>query len=258
MEIQEIHTDSGHLNEQKPRPWGFWATVGFSCIIAVAYVLSAIVLCISFIAAAKVQDPDLDIGQYVQSLGSNGLFLAISTCVAAPLVIGLVVLFAKIRRDITIKEYLCMNRTGWKELSKWSLVLLAFAGCSDALSFFMERPIVPEFVVGAYKTAYFVPLLWFAFVVAAPLCEEIFFRGFLFKGIENSRIGPTGALIITSLFWSVAHAQYDAYGMASLFVGGLLLGWARLKSNSIYIPVAMHALMNLIATIEVVIYLRAV
>jgi membrane protease YdiL (CAAX protease family) len=258
LEVQKIHTNSEHLNRQEPAPWGFWATVGFSCIIAVVYFLSAIVLCIGFIVAAKIRDPDLEIGRFAQSLDSNGLFLAISTCVAAPLVIGLVVLFAKICKNITIKEYLCLNKTGWKNLAKWSLVLLAFAGCSDALSFFMERPIVPEFMVGAYKTAYFTPFLWFALVVAAPLSEEIFFRGFLFKGIENSRIGPTGALIITSLFWSVAHTQYDAYGMVSLFVGGLLLGWARLKSNSIYIPVAMHALMNLIGTIEVVIYLRVV
>jgi len=238
LEVQKIHTNSEHLNRQKPAPWGFWATVGFSCVIAVVYFLFAIIVCFGFIAVADRRDPQFG--------------------VTAPLVVGLSVLFAKIRKNITIKEYLCLNRTGWKELSKWSLILFLFIVCSDTLTFFTGRSIVPDWMVTTHKTAYFTPLLWLALLVAVPLSEEVFFRGFLFKGIENSRIGPTGALIITSLVWSVAHTQYDAYGIASLFVGGLLLGWARLKSNSIYIPIAMHTLMNLIGTIEVVIYLRYV
>lgn len=258
MEVQKIHTNSEHLNRQKPAPWGFGATVGFSCVIAVVYFLFAIIVCFGFIAVADRRDPQFDISKFAQSLASSGLFLAILTCVTAPLVVGLSVLFAKIRKNITIKEYLCLNRTGWKELSKWSLILFLFIVCSDTLTFFTGRSIVPDWMVTTHKTAYFTPLLWLALLVAVPLSEEVFFRGFLFKGIENSRIGPTGALIITSLVWSVAHTQYDAYGIASLFVGGLLLGWARLKSNSIYIPIAMHTLMNLIGTIEVVIYLRYV
>ena len=110
-------------------------------------------------------------------------------------------------------------------------------------------------MVDAYKTAYFTPLLWLAFIIAAPLYEEILFRGFMFKGIENSRAGPIGAVIITSLAWSALHVQYDFLIIVSIFAGGLLLGWARLKTNSIYIPIAMHALQNLMAIIVVIIYL---
>jgi membrane protease YdiL (CAAX protease family) len=39
---------------------------------------------------------------------------------------------------------------------------------------------------------------------------------------------------------------------------GLLLGAARLKSNSIYVPITMHAIASLIATIEAAIYVSAV
>ena len=110
-------------------------------------------------------------------------------------------------------------------------------------------------MVDVYKTAYFTPLLWFAFVIVGPLMEEIVFRGFMFKGIEHSKMGPAGAVIITSLVWSFIHIQYDVYGMVNLFLGGLLLGFARTKSNSIYPPVIMHILQNIIATIEVLVYL---
>jgi len=36
---------------------------------------------------------------------------------------------------------------------------------------------------------------------------------------------------------------------------GLLFGYARLKTNSVYIPIVMHALMNFIAAMEVMIHI---
>lgn len=258
MEVERIHTDSANLDVQKPTPWGFWPTIGFSCIMGTVFLLAGIILSTGFVVVAKTRNPELDIGKFLQSLDSNGLFLAVLTCVAAPSVIGLSVLFAKIRKNITIKEYLCLYNTGWRQFAKWSLILLLFVVCSDALTSSLGRPLVPDFMVSVYKTAYFSPLLWFGLIVATPLYEEIFFRGFLFKCIENSKAGPIGALIITSLAWSALHIQYDFFIIANVFAGGLLLGWARLKTNSIYIPIAMHALQNLIATIAVIIYLGRV
>jgi membrane protease YdiL (CAAX protease family) len=67
-----------------------------------------------------------------------------------------------------------------------------------------------------------------------------------------------GAIIISALAWSVIHLQYDAYGLAGIFAGGLLLGFARFKSKSIYPPIVMHALSNIIATVEVIICLRMI
>jgi hypothetical protein len=209
-----------------------------------------------FIVAARLRDAHLDINTFANSLESNGLCLAVATCAAAPFTIGLTVLFALIRQSITVREYLGLHKVGWKDLSKWSLAVLLFAACHDTLIFLLGRPIVPESMIAAYKTAYFAPLLWFAFVIVASLVEEIFFRGFLFKGIESSKLGPPGAIIITALAWSAMHFQYNIYGVSGILAGGLLLGFARLRSNSIYLPIVMHALQNIIATIEVAVVFK--
>jgi membrane protease YdiL (CAAX protease family) len=256
VEDKKIHIDSEYSNEQEPTPWGFWATVGFFCIIAVVYVLCSTILGVVYTLVNMTQNPQLNVEEFAGSLESNGFFLSISICVSAPLVIGLTVLFAKIRKKITVKQYLNFHKTSWKQFCKWSLVLLLFLVCSDKLTLFLGRPTVPNFMVKAYTTAYFTPLFWLAVVVVAPLVEEISIRGFLFKGIEHSKIGPLGAVLITSLIWAILHVQYDAYGIASIFTGGLLLGCARLNSKSIWVPVTMHVLMNIIATIQAVIYLR--
>lgn len=246
------------VGEQKPSPWGFWPTVGFSCIIGIVYILIQVIVVALFVVAVMLRTTEFNIDKFCDSLHTDGLFLAVATCAAAPFIILLVVLFAKIRKAIAIKEYLCLYRVSWKELFKWSLIVLLLAGFFDTLTFLLDRPIVTKFMVDTYTTAYFVPFLWFAFIIVAPLSEEIFFRGFLFKGIEHSRMGAAGAVVLTSLLWSVMHVQYDIYGIANLFISGLLLGLARVKSNSIYPPIVMHILQNLIATVEVVIYLRVV
>ena len=51
------------------------------------------------------------------------------------------------------------------------------------------------------------------------------------------------------------HLQYDAYEKNVIFIMGILLGIARATTQSIYAPIAMHAGANLIATIEVIIYI---
>jgi uncharacterized protein len=98
-----------------------------------------------------------------------------------------------------------------------------------------------------------VPLLWLALIVAAPLGEELLFRGFWFQGFTRSRLGVLGTIVITSLVWSSIHLQYDFYGCATVFASGLLLGYARYHSQSIIPPIIMHALMNLVAILQVVI-----
>ena len=96
-------------------------------------------------------------------------------------------------------------------------------------------------------------MIWVAVIIAAPLFEETFFRGFLFKGFESSFMGPIGAVLVTAGLWAVIHLQYDAYGMASIFLFGLLLGAARVFTASLLVPLGLHAAASLVATIEVAI-----
>jgi membrane protease YdiL (CAAX protease family) len=52
--------------------------------------------------------------------------------------------------------------------------------------------------------------------------------------------------------------QYDGYGIASIFAMGLILGAARVKTGSTILAMLLHALANLVAMTETVIYLGGV
>ena len=243
-------------DEIKPKPWGFWSTLGFSAIIFVLFSALQFLVVIVFVSLAKVQHPELDLEAYAKGLSSNGFCLAISEVVSGLICIPLTLLFAKLRKNISVKNYIGFREPLKREWVKWLLVLAAFLFLSDGVSLLLHQPIVPPFMVDAYKTASFLPTLLFAIIIVAPIFEEILFRGFLFQGIRYSRLGPIGAIGITSLFWAVIHLQYDVYGITTLFALGVLFGIARLKTDSIHLLMVMHSLTSLVATMETALYIH--
>jgi uncharacterized protein len=88
-------------------------------------------------------------------------------------------------------------------------------------------------------------------VIFAPAFEEALFRGFLFAGFSQSRIGVPGTVILTSLLWASLHIQYDLYNIAMIFFLGIGLGIVRAKTNSLWSTFLMHGFWNLVAVILV-------
>jgi membrane protease YdiL (CAAX protease family) len=93
---------------------------------------------------------------------------------------------------------------------------------------------------------------WFSAVVIIAFGEELLFRGFIFSWLE-SKFNALQTLILSSFLFSLVHycwwvftgiATFDA-GF-SVFITGLILGYFRLKSGSIYITTTLHFIFNII------------
>ena len=84
-------------------------------------------------------------------------------------------------------------------------------------------------------------------VVVAPIVEEFLFRGFLYSQLRKSILKDWGAIIVSSLVWTAVHFQYEIGILFFLFLFGLFLGYFRIKYDSLFIPVILHALNNLIS-----------
>jgi membrane protease YdiL (CAAX protease family) len=239
-------------------PWGLWATIGVSAIIFALFFALQIIVAAAFVSLAKAKHPELDLEVYAKSLSSNGFCVGIMAVVSGLICTPLTLLFTKLRKNISVKNYIGFKEPLKREWVQWLLILAVFLFLSDGISLLLHQPIVPPFMVDAYKTTSSLPTLLFAIVVVAPIFEEIFFRGFLFQGIRYSRLGPIGAIGITSLFWAVIHLQYDIYGIATIFALGLLFGIARLKTDSIHLLMVMHSFVGLVATMETALYARSI
>jgi uncharacterized protein len=242
--------------EHPPRPWGFWATAAWTALGAFIEVIVSIVLLAIFLVPEAMRNPAaFESSESLEKLVENGLLLSISTIVMTP--IALAYLFPVIRwRGWRMSEYLALTRPTSRQTLRWLAVIAAYMVITDTVTSFLGRDIVPPFMVNAYRTAWSVPLLVFAVVLIAPFYEEIVFRGFMYRGIAGSRLGPAGAILISTVLWSLLHVQYDWYGISQIAVGGVLLGLARHRTGSVVTPMLMHLLINAGATVEVIIKVR--
>jgi tetratricopeptide (TPR) repeat protein/membrane protease YdiL (CAAX protease family) len=89
------------------------------------------------------------------------------------------------------------------------------------------------------------PLLFVTNVLIAPLGEELVYRGFLFRGLEKSRIGAIGAVLVSTVFWTALHLNYNFRLLVFIATLGLLFGWLRVRSQSVLLTWFLHGLTNL-------------
>ena len=81
----------------------------------------------------------------------------------------------------------------------------------------------------------------FAAVVAAPLCEEVVFRGYLYP-VMKKYAGIFAAALCSSLIFAAAHGNLTA--MLPLFIFGGILVFLYEKTGSLWAPIAAHFCFN--------------
>ena len=85
-----------------------------------------------------------------------------------------------------------------------------------------------------------------ALVIWTPLAEEIFFRGFLMRGIAH-RWGLAPALLTSAAIFAILHLTPGV--LLPVFVTGLLLGALSAYTRSLWPPIAAHAAQNALAVL---------
>ena len=87
-------------------------------------------------------------------------------------------------------------------------------------------------------------------ILAAPLTEEVLFRGALFSAIASSRLGRVGAVLITAALWALAHAASAPWlFIGMLFIMGICLGLLLLRFGSLWVTIACHASWNALSSL---------
>ena len=237
-------------------PWAFWATLGWSGIIGGCWIgIQLIVLAayiIGWMVIQRSQTPPTP--SDIEQLMWNGTFFAVATIASGAAGVALSILFIRLRRGPSIRDYLGWHPARKRDFFAWIAIFLLIAFTGDYVTYLLDYPVVPEEMVDMFQASRFSPLLWIAVVVAAPVCEEVFFRGFLFRGLQSSRLGGWGTIIVTAVWWAVIHLQYNVLGMLIIFLYGIVLGLARLKTGSLMLCMTLHAINNFVATVQALIF----
>jgi membrane protease YdiL (CAAX protease family) len=223
-----------------PSPWGFWATLGFAVLgFAIgAGLVGGAIIWLNWGGLDRVTDVEHDPWFPVQLIAINAVQVAVAAWAAR-------------LAGWPAAAYLGLDLPRRRDLAHGVAAVIALVLALELLTHLIGRESVTPFQTDSYRaalTAGTLPLLWFAFVIAAPVGEEIVFRGFVLRGWAASPLGPAGAIILTAMIFAVAHTQYDWFGTFQTFCMGALFGWLRWRSGSTSLTTLLHVVINLIAT----------
>jgi uncharacterized protein len=182
----------------------------------------------------------------------GGLTISLSVIMGLPAVLAALWIAIRISRT-PFGDYLALRRPSWTDLAIGVVALIVLVMGWDLLSRAAGREIAPGFMGEVLKSARADGALWLlviAFTIAAPVSEEFFARGFLYRGWSESFLGPVGAILLSSLVWTALHLQYDWFFFGEVFSIGLLLGYLRYRFDSTWLTVIVHGLNNLAAVVQ--------
>jgi membrane protease YdiL (CAAX protease family) len=192
--------------------------------------------------------------QSIQEKQIKGLFLSISC------IINLVIFYFPIlwlinqQKNTNIKQYIGLKKVSIKTVFMWLAVFFLLIASTNTISYFMENPIVPEYVVQMFQTIKSTPWLILGIVIAAPIYEELFFRGFLYSSFISMGVPVWIVIIITAFIFAALHNQYEMYIKCYIFSQGVFLGFARDKSGSVILTIIIHSFISSIAIAQIILF----
>ena len=231
--------------EYRGAVWGFWGTFLWGVVILIAFLLGQI-LPLIFYMVFENMDLTMESFNALSALAMTDSFLLFLSAMggmflAVPVAFGV----AKLKQGSILKDYFSLYSFKLKTLGFWILVFIVLQVATTFLIEALGAKEIPNFMLNLeYPSLMAKILLVMAVVVAAPIVEEVVFRGFLLKGFSQTFMGVHGAVFLTSALWAVIHMQYEVAYLIAIFVIGLVFAYARVLTNSLYIPMMMHSLMN--------------
>jgi membrane protease YdiL (CAAX protease family) len=182
-----------------------WATAGWALLAFCAWLAAEALVLIVFLVRWFALNPGVPID--VDQISHNAYVISIAAMVSMAVQCGVVVLAVHRTRQ-PVAEYLgLVRRPHVREVVFCLASVAVLLVASDLLSWTIGHDLVPPFLVKVYQAARDAGplgflLLLIAVVLAAPIGEEIMFRGFLFRGWATSPLGVTATIVATSAIWA--------------------------------------------------------
>jgi hypothetical protein len=231
--------------------WGFWATCAWGIAILAATMLAQVGAIVMVLIVWSQIDP-ASVPTNSRVATSNAIVLSAVSLTTLPvtlLIIGLATRLARVR----FADYVALKPVDGAAIRLGLACTLAYLVMVDALGYVSGRGLSVPFVMELYASARAsgtMVLMLIAVTVAAPISEELMFRGFLLRGWAASRIGVAGAIALTSAIWAGLHVQYDLVTMGEIFGLGVLFGWLRVRTGSTLTTIGLHGIYSLGALIQ--------
>jgi membrane protease YdiL (CAAX protease family) len=188
---------------------------------------------LNYLGRVAGDDPPEDLAyRWSTSIGALAIY-------GATFVVLLLISWGLPRREV----FALRRPPSWARASGYTAVaLVAIWAASAALAPFLdaddEQGIVPE-DWDSDRAAAFVAF-FVSVAVVAPIVEELTYRGLGFSLLLPH--GTVAAVVGTGVLFGLSHGLLA--GLPVLTVFGLVIGWLRARSESVYPPMILHGIFN--------------
>lgn len=135
-------------------------------------------------------------------------------------------------------------------IAGYTIVILYSVGASaSGIDWLKPQSTIPNEIVRDNLTLVIAGVLA---CIAAPLSEEIFFRGFVFTGLLKWGFLPAAA--ISALAFSLAH--FDPGSVIPFFAIGLLMAWLYWSRGSLWDSIAFHCFFNSVSFLALILSMK--
>jgi len=242
-------------SQPTPRVWKFWGTTLWGILIIIAFFIAQLTPIGYFLLR---YDGPLDSTAQLEAaliqIVGQPLTIPLSAIIGLP---GMLIptYFAIRYTRIPFTDYLGLHWTTLKNLALGVVGMVLILGGWELVEQLTGREETSAaFMVDILKTVQDGGLVWLlivAFCVVAPISEELLARGFLYRGWSDSFLRVPGAIILSSLAWTLLHLQYDWFALLHVLSLGLWFGYLRYRTDSILLTMVLHGLNNLAATVQI-------
>jgi membrane protease YdiL (CAAX protease family) len=220
-----------------PSGWSPWtAPAALFAVLAAALLGGALVAIVGVVAGADLDNPPASVN-------------IAATAVQDFAMVAVAFVFARLS-GVGDAAQLGLRMPNWRHVLGWMTVtwlgFLVFSAAWVSALGIGDRQDVPD-ELGADQSSIALAGVAILVTVLAPICEEVFFRGFFFRTLRNWR-GPWIAATVTGLVFGAVHAFGSPVGfLVPLAVFGFGLCMLYWRTGSLLPCIAVHALNNSLA-----------
>lgn len=148
---------------------------------------------------------------------------------------------------IQVCHILRPNQRMWGQLQVRHFLVFMLAIVAVQLVCLQVRMAFGDHDAGAQITREMLKANVLGVLIAAPLFEEVIFRGLIWRAVEfgKGRLATVLTIIVTAAAFALFHSQSNLGQLALLGTVGIILGVARAVSGGLALPIALHIAMNI-------------
>ena len=136
---------------------------------------------------------------------------------------------------------------GWAVFALAAIAMLSLSVVAEPATSFLP---MPDLIKAAFEEAFVNSALWdmiLSACILAPLLEDFLCRGLMLRGMLANGKKPWKAIFWSAFLFAVMHL--NPWQSIPAFLIGLLLGWVYWRTRSLWLPIFLHCLNNVTATI---------